>query len=198
MKIQQCSWPCIFVFALAACASPQQNNSVITDTVPPKTHIFPDKIDTAAAGKLAKDALSWYKQHYDTVAGISLVRMSDTLLPYRIDYGGVDRYIKIFKSSGYFSEKYFYDLHKYFKDCDSRFQERKQLDGPPEGLDYDLVLKSQEIDSEMEDLKNVGVVNYKPMANDHGIMVKLSNGLCFRVVQANGKMLIDSIYRESK
>lgn len=75
--------------------------------------------------------------------------------PYRINFAKTEEYLSILKSSGFFSESYIMNARSYFKKIDLTLQKTKQNDGTVDGLDYDLILHSQEPEAILENLSGI-------------------------------------------
>ena len=100
--------------------------------------------------------LNWYEKKQTKLSEIELVNNSfneiiDTTKFYSVNFANTEKYLIEFKKSGLFSEKYIENQRKYFKKCETDFIAEPENDGPPSGFDYDIVMKSQDI--EMEELK---------------------------------------------
>lgn len=72
--------------------------------------------------------------------------------PYRINFKETENYLSFLKSSGFFSDEYIINNRSYFKAIDEKLKKTKQNDGPVDGLDYDIVINSQEPEVILEDL----------------------------------------------
>jgi hypothetical protein len=130
------------------------------------------------------DFLNWYEKNQIKLSEIELVNNSsgeiiDTTKFYSVNFANTEKYLIEFKKSGLFSEKYIENQRKYFKKCESEFIAQPENDGPPSGFDYDIVMKSQDI--EMEELKrdlkikNLSITKKKAkLTADFGIYYKLN------------------------
>jgi hypothetical protein len=75
--------------------------------------------------------------------------------PYRINFVKTEEYLSVLKSSGFFSESYIMNARSQFKKIDFTLQKTKQNDGTVDGLDYDLILHSQEPEAMLENLSGI-------------------------------------------
>lgn len=123
----------------------QNIDSVEIETI--ETKIFTNKI---------LEFLTWYGKNLTKLSEMELVNnsygeMVDTPKFYSVNFENTEKYLTEFKKSGLFSEKYIESQRNYFKKCESDFIAAPENEGPPSGFDYDIVLKSQDI--EIEELK---------------------------------------------
>ncbi|HET6991993.1 MAG TPA: hypothetical protein VFJ43_11745 [Bacteroidia bacterium] len=95
-----------------------------------------------------KNFLIWYKTNYKKISGIEMVNnnppVDDTLLWYSVNFPATEKWLQLFKESGYVSDEFVTHWRKYFKDCEKDFQKNHAWDGPPDGFDYDFIFNSQE------------------------------------------------------
>jgi hypothetical protein len=105
---------------------------------------YSQRVDTVPA-KVVLKLLGWYAINYQTLNKIRLVdhygNPKDTL-PYSVNFEQAEQYLSGLRKSGCLSDIYISDLREYFKKCDANFKKEPQIDGPPEGLDFDLLLWS--------------------------------------------------------
>ncbi|MCW3104747.1 MAG: hypothetical protein JWO09_3187 [Bacteroidetes bacterium] len=109
-----------------------------------------------------RDFLTWYKVNYKSVNGFNIVSKNDSL-QYRVNTDECGRMIEKLRSSGYFTKNALDGLQAYFAKCGENFLKTRQNDGPPDGLDGDLVLCTQEIE---ECLSKIETAEYKDVSID--------------------------------
>lgn len=85
--------------------------------------------------------------------------------PYRINFKETEKYLSVLKSSGFFSDDYIMNTRAYFKAVDEKLKKTKQNDGPVDGLDYDVIVNSQEPESILENLEGLKLTVVKSTAN---------------------------------
>lgn len=139
-----------------------------------------------------KEFLTWYKANYDQVNHIQFAPLTanDIAGYYRVNFDSVAKYQQHLKASGYFSDKFLADQLQYFKTVSHELEKSHQNDGPPEGLEYDLLLYTQEPELWLTD-----TLQFKPVDGQKGTFqaVSLAGTLRFYAVNKSGKCQIDSI-----
>ncbi|HTL81885.1 MAG TPA: hypothetical protein VL651_09290 [Bacteroidia bacterium] len=135
------SFLCSIVLLFISCtAKPGENSSGVVSVT---------NKDSAAVDSTVRAFFKWYKHDYDVLNAVSLVNM-DTTSGYSIDKDGVKHYVWLFGNTGYFTDELIAKMNTYFSKCDSALQVEKQKDGPPDGLDADLIICSQEPESDLQ------------------------------------------------
>jgi hypothetical protein len=104
--------------------------------------------DSGCYTSAIRNFLRWYKQNQEKIDSIALIRgrAAEDTGRYVIDFDGVKKYLAVLRSSGYFTDSFLLDKEAYFQKCEKNLAVSKQNDGPPEGLDFDLLLLTQEPD----------------------------------------------------
>lgn len=87
--------------------------------------------------------LDWYKSQKNHLDTLYMIRLDNKGF-YRVNFENVSRYLFELEESNYFSNNYLNQLKNYIYECDARLVKTKQSDGPPEDLEGDLILKTQE------------------------------------------------------
>jgi len=146
-----------------------------------------------------RDFFIWYKTKFNYLDHhIYFVDMDlKGTNPYRVNFTKTEVYLSILKSSGYFSENYIQNARAYFKQIDLTLQKTKQNDGTVDGLDYDLIIHSQEPESMLADLAGIqlSVVN----ASEEKEIVKMKTKFnvntysLYYLIKNNNKFKIDKI-----
>ena len=93
-----------------------------------------------------KKMLYWYKNNYNEINSIELVDLigNGDSIHYEINYKSVELYLSKLRKSYLFSDNYIIEAKNYFIKCNENLVENYQSDGPPSGLEYDLLLFTQE------------------------------------------------------
>jgi len=84
--------------------------------------------------------LNWYNDHLNEFQNINFIKTSND--GYKIDSISVEKFLMKLKSSDLVSDNYIQWFKIYFKKCNDNFKKTKQNDGPPLGLDADLIMWS--------------------------------------------------------
>ena len=79
------------------------------------------------------------------------------------------------RSSGCLSEAYLQDLKDYLVLCNKRLQKYPQNDGPPDGLDFDLVMKSQDYEHVWDSLSTAKVIGKRIDGGNAGIEIRFAS-----------------------
>lgn len=150
--------------------------------------------------KTAIDFYKWYATDKKIKDIEFLKDLKDSNNFYAIDFKGTEEYLTTLKQTGFVSEKYLQTQRDYFKDCEKYFQENPENDGPPYGLDYDLIMLSQDYE---EDLANTDKIKVEEIyRKDNQSMLKLlffgGGKIDVTLSKTNGKWLIDKIENGSE
>lgn len=155
---------------------------------------------SADAITFVRNFYRWYQTKFDYIDHhLYLVDMDlKNPKPYRINFKKTEEYLSILKSSGFFSDSYINYYRQYFKEIDDTLKKTKQDDGTVDGLDYDLIMNSQEPESY---LKNLNVIRLTIVSSTaENAVVKMKTTLdpvesyqLLYLTKVNGKFLIDKI-----
>ncbi len=136
--------------------------------------------------------LEWYKSKFDTLSSIMLVSIPDTDEGiYSVNFNNTEEYLKVFAKSGLFTRNFIEEKKKYFITCNDKMQKEKQNQGPPIGLEHDIILLTQEIDETLNNLGNVSFDDYSEKGNKASIDVAILYEIRIYFVKENDKWLID-------
>jgi hypothetical protein len=142
------------------------------------------------------DFLVWYKTNYKSLNGFDLVpRTQNDSSQYRVNLDECGKMIEKLRSGGFFTKEALDGLQAYFVKCDENMLKEKQNDGPPDGLDGDLILCTQETD---ECLSKIGTAEYKDVSMvgaDAKLTVVLIYDLPVKLKKENGTWKISKICR---
>jgi hypothetical protein len=144
--------------------------------------------------------LSWYEKNYDKVNSIQLVDMPSLKGKtgwYKVNFDSVNKYLSVLRSSHFFSENYLNNARKYFQKCNKALMTNKQDDGLVDGIDFDLILFTQEPESTLEEFKTAKIEYFKSI-NKRDKIFRINSGLSslfFVVVNDSNRLLIDNIDR---
>lgn len=180
----------VSLLCFAACADDQPGDGLMTK--PPQDTRSNEEPGTTDCTDNIKAFLSWYQQAHERIGAISLVAMdpADTSSCYRVQFDSVAVYQAALRASGYFSERMLQDQLAYFRQVDEGMARTRQQDGPPEGLEYDLLLYTQE-DNEL--LSQLQAVKVKRSGADRYLVRTAVNELVVEMRAEQGKCRIDQI-----
>jgi len=136
--------------------------------------------------------LNWYKVHFQAVSHILLVNQLPGK-PYSVNIKNGERYLTYLNSSHLLTDAYLSEWRTYFKERDAGFRLSPQSEGPPTGFEYDLVMLSQEVDSQMASLKSLKIDKVTIVKNRATVALTLLGSYEFRLVRQNGRWLINEI-----
>jgi len=131
-----------------------------------------------------------------------IVNGEESGLPYRVNFKSARKYLEKLKKCDMLSNYYLKELQKYFVRCDSNFVKHPQRFHVPHGLDFDLVMKSNDYDNIENNIDNSVISFYKRKGNkvymklDFIIKYSISNRVesyHFQLSKHKGKWLIDKI-----
>jgi hypothetical protein len=117
-----------------------------------------------------------------------------------VNYVNVQKYLSALRSSGFFSEAYLTRTYQYFKECDKKMTASKQNDGPPEGLDADLLLYDQDPEGILHDapFMKITTVAAAPKGLRQVKAETFDNNLIFTMSEVPGRFLVDDIKMQEK
>lgn len=162
------------------------------DTMVNNSKTAPLKVNNNPQITLIRNFLKWYQLNYIEINSISLVDLKEDSLAaqYEINLKNIERYLDIFKKSGYVSEVYINNMRDYFKKANENLLKTKQNDGPPEGFESDLVLFTQEPE---DILKHLNSIKIEQISINKCKVHSLASDLIFTLKFQNGNFLIDKI-----
>jgi len=173
----------LFVVVLASCNSKEKE---IT-----KTEISKEKTDE----KVAVDFYKWYASD-DSIQNFDVMKdLKDSTDFYAIDFDKVEKYLVAFKKSGFVSDKYISAQREYFKECEAAFKKNPANDGPPYGLDYDLIMLSQDYEEDLANIDKIKVEEIYRKNNESKLKLLFFGGgkIDVTLTKTNEKWLIDKI-----
>lgn len=175
----------LFVVILASCNS-KEKEIAKTQT---ETLIQDEKENE----KVAVAFYKWYASD-DNIQNFNVMKtVKDSTDYYAIDFEKAEKYLAAFKKTGLVSDKYISGQRDYFKECEAEFEKNPANDGPPYGLDYDLVMHSQEYDEDLANIDKIKVVEiYRKSSNSKLKLLFFAGGkVDVTLSKVNGKWLID-------
>jgi hypothetical protein len=145
-----------------------------------------------------KNLLSWYSKKYDTLNSIQLVDMpsaKDSMDCYHVNFDSANKFIEILQSTNYFTKTYLDNMHRYFQKCETKLLSTRQKDGPPEGLEADLILFTQDPIDLLHKYKtmNITLCDSLNKATKTVKLETIENNLLFEVISISRKCQINNI-----
>jgi len=155
--------------------------------------------ESAEAPKLiARNFLKWYKENRERLETFRLVngKPGDSTQAYRVNFAETEKYLGELKKSGFFSDQYINSFRKYFIIADATLEQRPQYDGPAEGFSYDLVLKTQDSDEILDQIRKMKII-IKPVSADEAKVYlrfpRVTVAMVLMMSRSGDKWLIDSL-----
>lgn len=111
--------------------------------------------EEAEVRQTVRSFLLWYAENASAIKSVTLVpasRDGDPNNTYSVSMDSLDLFISKLKSSGYLSDHYLTMMKEYVGDCDRLM--KNQTDGPPQGLDFDLVLRTNDSKTAISKIKS--------------------------------------------
>lgn len=177
----------LFVVILVSCNSKEKEIAKpLTETI-----ISEEKADE----KVAVDFYKWYASD-DNIQNFDVMKeLKDSTDFYAIDFEKVEKYLDAFKKTGFVSDRYLNGQHNYFKECEEEFKKNPANDGPPYGLDYDLIMHSQDYDDDLANTDKIKVVEIyrKPTESKLKLLFFAGGKIDVTLSKTNEKWLIDKI-----
>lgn len=163
-----------FCSMIISCRTEKKQKEEINDSTIDKGLVVTDSIKTKESNVIIEkqtiiDFIKFYSNDYDSLYQEDFVESDNKY--YRIDFDNVNLFIQKISNTGFLSKKYIEKIKLKFKKIDSLLTIEKQYDGVPEGLEYDFILQTQEVDEvldyakqgdfEVLEYKNGCLVNFK-------------------------------------
>lgn len=151
-------------------------------------NISEKEIDTSVfntEAELISKFLSFYQENYDSINDKDFLDVNNEY--YRIDFEVVDDYLNKLDST-YLSNIFKKRLLNNMKNIDLKLQSSLQNDGIPEGLEFDMILKTQEVDEilNMIKKKKYHIETCKDIENCY--LLNISNLHCLLFYLNKGKI----------
>lgn len=152
-------------------------------------------VDTTA--NFIRSFLYWYKSHKQNMNTSYLVpEWSDTLNNvYHVDQDSLRKYILYIKKCKYFTNRFSYSLREYIKRMGDSMTSVGQTDGYPLGLDYDLILQTQESKEILSSIENLKISTIDSVGKTISVQLEYySYERRFLLLNVFDSLKIDSIY----
>ena len=197
MKISRVALASLVIINILACSDTQTektyNKIVLTNK---------DNTDSnrESVEKTILGFLNWYKNNEDKLGQINLIKggLPEKTTNYSFDFVATRKYLFELKRSGYLSDSFINNLQKHFIEVDDYLKKYPQNDGPIQGLDYDIIMKSQDYMDVWSNLDNVKILN-KDINNDKAYL-KLEFGGYYKtkyfLTKRDGLWLLDNIVND--
>ena len=136
--------------------------------------------------------LFWYSKNIQRLNTIQLVNQQQApTKPYYVNNANVTLYLAELKKSGYLSTIFLNSIEQYISICKTNLLKIKQTEGPPEGFDMDMILFTQDYESNLK-LLNKGTI-IRLTKNKVRFTFASKDFLVFGLSERKGKWFIDSI-----
>ena len=152
--------------------------------------------------------LNWYKEKEQIIEKIELINnftgSFDSTKFYSINFDNTNKYLNLFKTSGFVSNTYVKKWQDYFIESDKELKANPQNDGVPDGFDYNFVMCSQDWDDALKQLDKIKIVK-REIRNKNAIVIVQFNSemysnyqLEYNLTNDNNIWLIDEIKNVTK
>ena len=197
MKISRVALASLVIINILACSDTQTektyNKIVLTNK---------DNTDSnrESVEKTILGFLNWYKNNEDKLGQINLIKggLPEKTTNYSFDFVATRKYLFELKRSGYLSDSFINNLQKHFIEVDDYLKKYPQNDGPIQGLDYDIIMKSQDYMDVWSNLDNVKILN-KDINNDKAYLKPKFGGYYktkYFLTKRDGLWLLDNIVND--
>jgi hypothetical protein len=139
------------------------NNAAVTAPVPADEAFNKEPANTVL------HFLQWYRAHAAAIKQIPLASLSrhpDSTKYYVVDAKGTGQYLAALKQSGFVSEHYLSFLRSHFIKVNNELKANPQKELPVKGLDFDLVMMSNDFDEDLRKIERSTVASQKQFDND--------------------------------
>ncbi|WP_227699139.1 hypothetical protein [Spirosoma radiotolerans] len=148
--------------------------------------------DSVAATQTVLAFLSWYKAHIGTASQIQLVDQEPGK-PYSVNLKNGERYLAYLRTSNLLTDSYLNEWRLFFRQRNEGFKANPEVEGPPTGFDYDLVLLNQDVDQQLDSLKSLKIEKVTVAGPRARVQFSLLGIYEFRLVRRNNHWLINEI-----
>lgn len=142
--------------------------------------------------------LKWYHLNENRLNTIYLIKggLPDTTTTYSIDFKNTEIYLAELHKSECLSDKFISDFRNFFVQADLNLKANPQNDGPADGFDADLIMKSQDYMDVWDNLDSMKLVMSR--INGDSATIKVRFGLyympAYNLSKHANRWVIDSIY----
>ena len=166
----------LYIILLISCRNQSIIGNISTDTTT-QNDVTNSSDSSKTPEKTVFRFLRWYKENEEWIHSQFFVDggLEDSLTFYHINFAKVNNYMASLRSSGCLSEAYLQDLKDYLVLCNKRLQKYPQNDGPPDGLDFDLVMKSQDYEHIWDNLSNAKLIHKRIQAGNADIEIRFAS-----------------------
>lgn len=141
--------------------------------------------------------LTWYKAHIETANQIQLVNQVPGK-PYSVNLKNGERYLAYLRTSNLLTDSYLDEWRLFFNQRNEGFLANPQVEGPPTGFEYDLVLLNQDVDQQLKLLKSLKIEKVTVARPQATVQFSLLGVYEFRLVRRNNRWLINEILNLSE
>jgi hypothetical protein len=165
------------------------NTSNNDSLINPKTET---SLKASSPGTTVKEFLKYYNEQLSVISKIQMVDYHnfDSAKYYTLIDSEVEKYLNILTESHYISVSFINNLRQYIKQCGINFKVNKQYDGPPEGLDFDLIMLSNaDYDQELALQDSITVIRESISGNKANVLIRfLFNDKLIYDLSRNGQI----------
>ena len=162
----------------------------------PKIELF-TATDSVVVTQTVMTFLTWYKAHIGAISQIQLVNQVPGK-PYSVNLKNGERYLAYLRTSNLLTDSYLDEWRLFFNQRDEGFLANPQVEGPPTGFEYDLVLLNQDVDQQLNSLKLLKIEKVTVARSRATVQFSLLGVYEFRLVRRNNRWLINEILNLSE
>ncbi|AKD58322.1 hypothetical protein SD10_04145 [Spirosoma radiotolerans] len=113
--------------------------------------------------------------------------------PYSVNLKNGERYLAYLRTSNLLTDSYLNEWRLFFRQRNEGFKANPEVEGPPTGFDYDLVLLNQDVDQQLDSLKSLKIEKVTVAGPRARVQFSLLGIYEFRLVRRNNHWLINEI-----
>ena len=172
-----------------------------SDTSIDKNDTYPGTLKPVIeSNAVALKFLARYSENREKLTALQIVNHAsgesfDSTKFYSINFKETEKHLNTIKETGFVSPAFMQDWEKHFLKADKQFKVIPKNDGPPENFEFDLILYSQEVDDDLNNIGKTKVASKTIRADTALVILKLPSGqkLKFKMSMASKKWLTDRI-----
>ena len=139
--------------------------------------------------------LNWYESAYNGISQIQLVRTEGG--QYRVDRQEAENFLMILRQSNYLSDEFLHSIEKHIMECDAILLDDGQSEGEPICLDFDLILRTQEVQESLKLIESLQFNKVLVQSDSTETSVKLAYNLSIFLTKKGDKWLITKTFADS-
>lgn len=178
----------------ASCGSGDEAAAGTTDggTKVDSTAAPADNGSKLASAQTAVRFMKWYANRYNDLNNIVILDVEEGK-QYAVNFEGTERWLEMMASSGMVSDQFIEAERAAYEEIDSDWHAHQVKEGPPDGFDYDRVLKTQEIEETLKACEDPKVISATEDGEKADVVLDVMMRLRLHMIRDAGVWMVASI-----